>query len=80
MPVGGGDPKQIGDGQIVKIRPDFGRGNADVWDVRDITVALIEERQELLAALAGAVDFAAFKTAAAALTARLQIIDDAPGV
>ena len=80
MPVGGGDPKQIGDGLVVKIRPETGRGNSDVWDIRDITVALIEERQELLAALAGAATFADFKTAAAALTARLEIIDARPGV
>ena len=75
MPVGGGDPKQIGDGQVVKIRPDFSRGNADLWDTRDIVVALMEERQELFAALAGAGSFAAFQTAAAALTAKIQIID-----
>ena len=75
MPVGGGDPKQIGDGLVVKIRPDFGRGNADVWDIRDITVALIEERQELLAALAAAGTYGDFQTAAAALVPKLEIID-----
>lgn len=75
MPVGGGDPKLIGDGQVVKIRPDAGRGNADVWDIRDITVALIEERQELFAAIAASADFATFKTNAAALTPKLEIID-----
>lgn len=75
MPVGGGDPKQVGDGLIVKIRPDFGRGNADIWDMRDITVALIEERQELLAALAGAGSYGDFQTAAAALVPKLEIID-----
>jgi hypothetical protein len=75
MPAGGGDPKQIGDGQIVKIRPDFSRGGADLWDMRDVVVAQIEERQELLAALAGAADFASFKTAAAGLVARVELID-----
>lgn len=80
MPAGGGDPKQIGDGQVVKIRPELGRGNSDVWDLRDITIALIEERQELFAAIAAAADHAAFKTAAALLTPKLEIIDAAPGV
>lgn len=75
MPVGGGDPKLIGDGQVVKIRPDFGRGNADVWDIRDIAVALIEERQEWVAALAAAGTYGDFQTAVAALTPKLQIID-----
>lgn len=80
MPAGGGDPKQIGDGQVVKIRPDFGRGNADVWDLRDIVVALIEERQELFAIIASEANYGDFQTAAAALTAKLELIDDAPGV
>jgi hypothetical protein len=75
MPIGGGDPKQIGDGLVVKLRPDAGRGSADIWDLRDIVVALIEERQELFATIAGAADFATFKTNAAALTAKLELID-----
>jgi hypothetical protein len=75
MPAGGGDPKQIGDGTVVKIRPDFSRGGADLWDMRDVVVAQIEERQELLAALASAGDFATFKSNAAALVARVELID-----
>lgn len=75
MPAGGGDPKKIGDGQTVKIRPDYSRGGADLWDARDVLVAQIEERQELLAALAGAADFASFKSAAAALEAKIVLID-----
>jgi hypothetical protein len=75
MPAGGGDPKRIGDGTTVKIRPNFSRGNIDIWDLRDIVVALIEERQELFAEIAAAADFAAFKTAAAGLTAKIELID-----
>ena len=75
MPVGGGDPKQIGDGLVVKLRPDFGRGNADVWDIRDITVALMEERQDLFAIIASEANYADFQTAAALLTPKLEIID-----
>ena len=77
MPAGGGDPKQIGDGTVVKIRPDYSRGGADLWDARDVLVAQIEERQELLAALAGAGDFAAFQTAAALLEPKVVLIDQA---
>lgn len=54
MPAGGGDPKVIGDGQIVKIRPEFSRGNTDIWDTRDVIVALMEENAELRAALVAA--------------------------
>ena len=77
MPAGGSNPKQIGDGTTVKIRPDYSRGGADLWDARDVLVAQIEERQELLAALAGAATYGDFKTAAAALTARVELIDQA---
>ena len=75
MPIGGGDPKQIGDGLVVKIRPDAGRGNADVWDLRDIVVALIEERQELFAIIASEANYADFQTAAALLTPQIELID-----
>jgi len=80
MPAGGGDPKRIGDGLVVKIRPDFSRGGADLWDTRDVVVALLEERQELFAAIAGAADFAAFKVAAAALSAKIELIDAVQGL
>lgn len=80
MPAGGGDPKQIGDGQTIKIRPEFSRGGSDIWDTRDIVVALIEERQELFAALAGAANFAAFQTAAAALRPKLELLDSRASV
>ncbi len=46
MPAGGGNPKISGDGTIVKIRPDYRRGGADLWDARDVLVAQIEERQD----------------------------------
>lgn len=75
MPVGGGDPKVLGDGQVVQIRPDYGRGNADIWDTKDVVVGLLEERENLRAAVAGAVDFAAFKVAVAALP-RWVIVTD----
>jgi hypothetical protein len=77
MPAGGGNPKQIGDGTLVKIRPDYSRGGADLWDARDVLVAQIEERQELFAALAAAGDFATFKTNMAALEAKVVLIDQA---
>jgi hypothetical protein len=75
MPAGGGDPKVIGDGNVVKLRPEFTRGNCDVWDLRDVVVALMEEREGLRAALAGAADFPAFKVAVAALPRWVQVID-----
>jgi hypothetical protein len=75
MPVGGGDPKVIGDGNVVKIRPEFTRGNCDVWDLRDVVVALLEEREDLRTALAGAATYADFQIAVAALPRWVQIID-----
>jgi hypothetical protein len=75
MPAGGGDPKRIGDGTTVKIRPNFSRGNIDIWDLRDIVVALIEERQELFAIIASEANYADFQTAAALLTAKIELID-----
>jgi hypothetical protein len=64
MPVGGGNPKQLGDGMVVKLRPDATRGNADLWDMRDALVALMEELDGVYAASQLA-DFAAFKAALA---------------
>lgn len=75
MPMGGGDPKVLGDGQQVKLRPETTRGNSDIWDVRDAVVAFIEEREELRAALAGAATFADFKVAVALLPRRVAVID-----
>lgn len=75
MPAGGGDPKIIGDGQIVKVRPEFTRGNCDVWDLRDVVVALLEEREELRTAITGAADFAGFQTAVGNLPRWIHIID-----
>lgn len=43
MPLGGGSPKQLYDGMVVIVRPDFSRGNADLWETRDAVVALMEE-------------------------------------
>jgi hypothetical protein len=62
--MGGGDPKRLGDGLVVKLRPDATRGNADIWDTRDAVVALMEELDDLYALVAAAADFAAFKLAA----------------
>lgn len=64
MPVGGGNPKQLGDGMVVKLRPDATRGGADLWDMRDAVVALMEELDGVYAASQLA-DFAAFKVAMA---------------
>jgi len=75
MPAGGGDPKVIGDGNVVKIRPEFTRGNCDVWDLRDVVVALLEEREDLRAAVAANMNYADFQTAVAALPRWVQIID-----
>ena len=37
------DPKKLGDDLVVKIRPDFSRGFADLWEVRDALVAICQE-------------------------------------
>lgn len=75
MPMGGGNPKVVGDGQVVVLRPDATRGNADIWDMKDVVVALIEEREELRAAIAANMDYATFQTAVAALPRWVRIID-----
>jgi hypothetical protein len=75
MPAGGGDPKVLGDGQVVSIRPEFGRGNSDIWDMKDVLVALLEEREDFRTMVAGAADFAAFKTGVGALD-RWVIVTD----
>ena len=79
MPAGGGDPKRLGDGMVVKVRPDFTRGGADLWDVRDVTVALMEELDTIYGALAAAADFAAFQTALAAGRTHIKLEDMADG-
>ncbi len=76
MPLGGGDHKVFGDGNVVQLRGDATSGSSDIWEMRDALVALIEERENLRAAVAAAADFAAFKTAVAALP-RVIIITDA---
>ena len=50
MPIGGGDPKKLRDGLVVKVRPDYSRGGADLWDTRDAVVALCEELDKIYAA------------------------------
>lgn len=75
MPMGGGNPKVVGDGQVVVLRPDATRGNADIWDMKDVVVALIEEREDIRAALAGAALYADFQAAVAALPRWVKIID-----
>jgi hypothetical protein len=74
MPMGGGNPKVLGDGMQVVIRPETTRGNSDIWDVRDALVALIEERNDLRAAIAASALDAGFKAAVAALPERLAIL------
>lgn len=75
MPMGGGNPKIVGDGQVVVLRPEATRGNSDIWDMKDVIVALIEEREELRAALAASVLYTDFQTAVAALPRWVKIID-----
>jgi hypothetical protein len=75
MPAGGGDPKVIGDGQTVVIRPEFSRGGSDLWDMKDIVVALLEEREEFRAAVAASVDYATLKAGIAALPRRVVLLD-----
>lgn len=74
MPVGGGNPKQLGDGMVVKVRPDFSRGGADLWDVRDAVVAIMEELDGVYAASQLA-DFAAFKAALASGRQWIKLAD-----
>jgi len=78
MPVGGGDPKRFGDGIVVKVRPDFSRGGADLWDVRDAVVALMEELDGIYAATQLA-DFAAMKAALAGGRTHIKLADMADG-
>ena len=78
MPLGGGDPKRFGDGIVVKVRPDFGRGGADLWDMRDALVALMEEIDVIYAASQEA-DFGDFKTAAAVGRTHIVLTDMADG-
>jgi hypothetical protein len=79
MPVGGGNPKQLGDGMVVKLRPDATRGGADLWDMRDAVVALMEELDTIYAA-SQLLDFAAFKVALAAGRSKIKLVDMANGV
>ena len=80
MPVGGGDPKRLGDGMVVYLRPDAGRGNADLWDTFDAVVALIEYL-DVIYASSQLADFNAFKAAmvAAPRTDYIQLLDRADG-
>ena len=75
MGLGGGDKKQYGDGNVVVLRNDATAGSADIWDLREIAVAFIEEREALRAAVAASADFAAFKLAVADLPRSIVIID-----
>lgn len=75
MPVGGGDPKVAGDGQVVVIRPEFSRGGSDLWDVKDVVVAAREELDDIRAALAASATYALFQTAVAALPKRFVLLD-----
>ena len=74
MPMGGGDPKRLGDGLVVKVRPDATRGSADVWDLRDAIVALMEELDDVYAATQLA-DFNAMKAALASGRTHIKLAD-----
>lgn len=78
MPIGGGDPKRLGDGLVVKVRPDATRGGADLWDMRDAIVALMEELDAIYAATQLA-DFASMKAALAGGRTHIQLEDMADG-
>jgi len=78
MPMGGGDPKRFGDGLVVKIRPDATRGGADLWDMRDAIVALMEEIDTIYAGTQLA-DFAAMKAALASGRTQIKLVDMADG-
>lgn len=78
MPMGGGDPKRLGDGLVVKVRPDATRGGADLWDMRDAVVALMEELDNIYAATQLA-DFATMKAALADGRTHIQLADMADG-
>lgn len=78
MPVGGGNPKKLGDGMVVKLRPDATRGGADLWDMRDALVALMEELDAIYAA-SQLLDFDAFKTALAGGRTHIKLLDMANG-
>lgn len=74
MPAGGGDPKKLGDGLVVKLRPEYSRGGSDLWDTRDAMVAICEELDKLYVA-SQLVDFAAFKAALAVGRTSIKIVD-----
>ena len=78
MPAGGGDPKRFGDGLVVKVRPDFSRGGADLWDVRDVVVAIMEELDNIYAGTQAA-DFATMKSDLAAGRTHIVLADMADG-
>lgn len=77
-PMGGGDPKRLGDGLVVKVRPDATRGGADLWDTRDAIVALMEELDAIYAATQLA-DFATMKAALAGGRTHIKLADMADG-
>ena len=79
MPAGGGDPKVLGDGLVVKIRPEWSRGFSSLQDARDVAVALIEELDGIYAALAAEATYADFQTALAAGRTHIKIIDTKDG-
>jgi len=78
MPVGGGNPKKLGDGMVVKLRPDATRGNADLWDMRDALVAIMEELDDIYAASQLA-NFGLFTAALAGGRTHIKLLDMADG-
>lgn len=79
MPAGGGDPKRLGDGLIVKIRPEWSRGFSSLQDARDVCVALMEELDTIYTAIADAADFPALQAAVAAGRTHIKLIDTQDG-
>ncbi len=47
MPTQNGNPKQLNDGNVVYLRPEFTKGLSDAFTVRDAFVAVCEELDKL---------------------------------
>ena len=79
MPVGGGNPKNLGDGMVVKLRPEYSRGNTDIWDTRDAIVALMDEFDRIYAALATSATYGDLQTALAGGRTYIKLLDSKDG-
>ena len=69
------NPKKVGDDLIVKLRPDWSRGGADLWETRDAFAAVCQELDKIYAASQLA-DFATMKAALASGRTSIVFIDE----